>query len=167
MHSILTEIKSLSALTVSFQWVPSHCGIYGNDEADRLAKAAHADIGIPIIDTPITQSSMKRNLLKSIISKYDVYWHTVKDSTHLGNIKDSFVSWHRYYLRERHSDVVITRLRLGHSRLRGHLYRIGLADHPNCLHCATIVETPEHLILNCPLYAQLGSFRFTFLTFIS
>jgi hypothetical protein len=152
IYSIIAEINELSKNSISFQWVPSHCEILGNDEADRLAKAIHTVIDQPIIDIPLPQSYMKKCLLESVIKKYDTYWHTISHTTHLGNIKDKFETWHRFTLHDRHSDVVITRLRLGHSRLRGHLYRIGLVDDPNCAQCS-IVETPEHLLLNCPSYA--------------
>lgn len=32
---------------IKFQWLPSHCGIRGNEEADRLADAAHDDPNTP------------------------------------------------------------------------------------------------------------------------
>ena len=55
----------------------------------------------------------------------------------------------------RRPDVILARLRMGHSCLRGHLFRIGLSDSPNCPNCTEIelIDTPAHLLLYCPSYA--------------
>ena len=40
MRRVLTALKQKSSFQVRFRHVPAHVGIYGNEKADRLAKAA-------------------------------------------------------------------------------------------------------------------------------
>ena len=97
-------------------------------------------------------SYLRRCLLREVISKFDEHWTVIGPTTHLGTIKDKFESWDKFLIKHRHSDVVIARLRMGHSRLRGHMFRIGLNDSPNCPTCP-LIETPAHVLLYCPAYA--------------
>ena len=156
VHAIYETLYSIQAATnvlASFQWVPSHCDVSGNELADGLAVAAHLNLDQPIIEVPPCLSNLKKELSNSINDKYNLRWRVTSAATHLGLIKDRFVSWHHIFVHDRRSDVVISRLRLGHTCLKGHLYKIGLADSPNCTNCS-VIETPQHLLLDCPLYAQ-------------
>jgi hypothetical protein len=163
IYSILCHIYSVTNLETSFQWVPSHCDIYGNETADRLAAAAHLNLQQPIADVPPSFGYLKKELMQCINAKYETHWRLFSCTTHLGLIKDKFVSWHHIFLSDRRSDVVIARLRLGHTCLKGHLYRIGLADSPNCSN-SSVIETPQHLLIDCPLYSRA---RATLLTSLS
>ena len=46
----------------------------------------------------------------------------------------------------------LTRLRLGLSHLRAHLFRYNLIDNPICQFCNIEVETTAHYILRCPSF---------------
>ncbi len=45
-----------------------------------------------------------------------------------------------------------TRLRLGLSHLRAHLFQYNLIDNPTCQFCNLEAETTSHYILRCPTY---------------
>ena len=60
------------------------------------------------------------------------------------------------------SSIFHTRLRLGHSGLNGHLYRIGLRDTPSCT-CGYIEESVIHYLLFCPNYVEERAKLFTLL----
>ena len=45
-----------------------------------------------------------------------------------------------------------TRLRLGLSHLRAHLFQYNLIDNPTCQFCGLEPETTSHYILRCPTY---------------
>ncbi len=45
-----------------------------------------------------------------------------------------------------------TRLRLGLSHLRAHLFQYNLIDNPICQFCNLEAETTSHYILRCPTY---------------
>ena len=45
----------------------------------------------------------------------------------------------------------MARLRLGHSCLNSHLYKINVSNTPDCNYCGQI-ETIEHFLFHCPRY---------------
>lgn len=60
-------------------------------------------------------------------------------------------------------EITVAKLRLGHSRLKAHMYEIKLSDNPNCIYF-DIPETVEHCQLNCQLlwykmYMKKGCFE--------
>ena len=56
IHHTLINIRN-QANIVHFEWIPGHCGIYGNKKADFLAKQAtqkhQIDINLPLSITEI------------------------------------------------------------------------------------------------------------------
>ena len=51
----------------------------------------------------------------------------------------------------RKQQVTIFRLRTGHCRLLGHLYRLEVSHSDECP-CGTSTQTPEHVLQSCPLF---------------
>ena len=94
-------MESLRELTethrVSLQWIPAHCGIPGNEAADRLAKEGARDIQT---EEDLTYHE-KRSIIKSNFKK------TPK--------KDD------YHNLTREEQVILLRLRTGHNRLNYHM----------------------------------------------
>ena len=52
-----------------------------------------------------------------------------------------------------HTCTLLTKIRLGQSDLKTHLFKVGLADATDCP-CGHKFETPEHFILTCPCYVE-------------
>ena len=93
---------------------------------------------------------------------------TIRDWNSLGAIKncksvDGFKTMYkREFFRKPNSihnidhsggNIHITRLRLGLSHLKAHLYTHNLIDDPICDSCKLESETTAHYLLRCPLYA--------------
>ena len=55
-----------------------------------------------------------------------------------------------------------TRLRLGLSHLRAHLFQYNLIDNPICQFCNLEPETTSHYILRCPTYTCYNTVRVRF-----
>ena len=53
----------------------------------------------------------------------------------------------------KHTCSLLTKIRLGQSDLKTHLFKVGLSDATDCP-CGHKYETPEHYILTCPRYAE-------------
>ena len=110
------------------QWIPAHCGIRGNQTADKLAKSGSR------CEQPQTQVPFRE--IKTIIKRE--FQHRPE------NPADP------YYLLQRQQQVTIFRLRCGHCRLLQHLCRLGLSHTDSCP-CQTAPQSPEHVLQDCPL----------------
>ena len=117
---------------VTLQWIPSHCGIPGNEKADRLAKEG-TEMEQP--DIPITY-----NQKKSMIKTYRKPQTPPHDDYHMLNRKEQ---------------VTIFRLRTGHSRLRSHMYTKFKVGTTNLCTCSQVPQTVEHILQNCTNYETL------------
>ena len=121
-------------MKVAVQWIPAHCGLAGNEEADRLAKSGSR------LEQPLHPASYRE--AKTLIKRH---FQTQWTDQHNPPSDDQMI-----HLR-RHEQTTIFRLRTGHCRLRHHMYRLGLSDTPDCP-CKTGPETPEHVLQSCPTY---------------
>ena len=128
-------MRDLSQRTkVTVQWIPAHCGLAGNEEADRLAKSGSR---LEQENQPISYKEAK-TLVKR-------HFRTLWEETHSHPSDDQMPHL------QRQQQTTIFRLRTGHCRLRAHLYRLGISHTPDCL-CETGPQTPEHILQSSPLY---------------
>ena len=128
-----------STSTVTLQWIPAHCGIKGNENADRLAKEGGKQ---EQPETIMTFKESKTHIKHRWSSRF-------LDKT--GNFKPHLDPIHCL---SRAAQSTIFRLRTGHSRLRSHLKRIGVAETAFC-ECNTGEQTPGYVLQTCPLHQQL------------
>ncbi|XP_064647443.1 uncharacterized protein LOC135500128 [Lineus longissimus] len=124
---------------VVLQWIPAHCGIPGNERADQLAKEGSLQI------QPNGKQSY-REITTLLKQKCRNDWKKIQGNHH----PQSDQLWPL----DRKDATTIYRLRTGHCGLRGHLKRIGVRDIVEC-QCQTAVQTPTHILQDCPLYQDL------------
>ena len=129
-----------STSTVTLQWIPAHCGIKGNENADRLAKEGGKQ------EQPETSMSLKESKM------HIKHRWSSRFLEKTGNYKPHLDPIHCL---RRAAQSTIFRLRTGHSRLRSHLKRIGVAETAFC-ECNTGEQTPGHVLQTCPLHHELG-----------
>ena len=132
-----TALQELSkGKTVTLQWVPSHCGVVGNEKADALSKAGS--------QMEQFNHSVSYSEAKAIIhNHYSLLW-----KTRLG-VESGHDPIHQL---ERHQQTILFRLRTGHSRLLGHMYRLKIS-HTNECPCKTGTQTPQHILQDCPTFS--------------
>lgn len=108
--------------TIVLQWIPSHCGVYGNEQADILAKQG---AGQQKEENPVCLAEMK-TIIKSLYRKpklQDSYRHLSKPE-----------------------QTVIFRLRTGHNRLNKHLNRVmKVVSSPMCP-CDEAEQDTTHIL---------------------
>ena len=138
------------------QWVPSHCGLPGNERADHLAGQASA---LPQEDVPVDTRTVHRAAARaarsSSISEWPAGWYQSLMDGHLPPPVRRF---------DRTTAIDIHQVRAGHwSGSAAYLHRIGRSPAPGCeqcedprcraswcLTCGEEPDTPEHVLLRCP-----------------
>ena len=158
-YHIMNLLMSLSdkGTRVRFCWVPSHCGIDGNERVDQLAKEALDQDIDPLANVHYTDMKPLVNsyIQKLIQTKWDVAVHIYLVKPTLGPTK-------KFQHLTRAEEVVITRLRIGHTKAtKSHM----LSREPptGCHHCGQTL-TIDHMLLE---YALLQECRDEYYTFNS
>jgi hypothetical protein len=138
-----------------FIYSPSHIGIRGNDEADTLAKMAAADV-----DSPLAVYNLMADFTGYIKSKIWEKWQTAWNQVdnHLHTIQP-IVRKKILLPNDRKSQVVISRLRSGHTSLT-HSWLLDKKTRPTCSFCQREAATVPHLLRDCPaLVEQRGRYK--------
>ncbi|KAG0718494.1 hypothetical protein GWK47_052348 [Chionoecetes opilio] len=129
-------------------WVPSHIGVRGNTGADRAA--AEATLPLSPIDMTTDLTDSLTNLQTTCNRHWDTELTDALQYTSLGRIRQDTRTPLGTQLPQRALDTAVTRLRIGHTRLNAHLHKLGMTDDPHCPWCPTYLDTPKHLLLQCP-----------------
>ena len=143
----------LRGYTVKFCWTPGHVGIEGNEQADLAAKMAADldDTDFDLVPVPDVNNAFKNHMVKLGQACWDAL-HNNK----LRRVMPSLSVKVRPPTTQlsRREEVVLTRVRIGHTYLT-HAY---LFDQnkiaPKCDTC-DVVLTVHHLLAECSLYDGL------------
>lgn len=111
----IRNVISSSDSKFAFLWIPAHSNITGNERADFLAKLG-SEIG-ERRNTGLTHVDMKQRIKRGIWLAYQELWDSNKGYQKLGEIKSHVRPWKTAHLLNKRDEVIITRLRLGHTRL--------------------------------------------------
>ena len=124
-------LHDIQCLRTVLQWIPSHCGTEGNEQADKMAKiGARAEQP----ENPVSLAESK-TIIKALYRP-----STPPDS---------------YHSLTRQDQVIIFRLRTGHCRLNQHLYRkMKVVPSPMCT-CGEAEQDTRHILQDCKTFRQL------------
>ncbi|XP_073991822.1 uncharacterized protein [Rhodnius prolixus] len=132
---------------VILQWIPSHCGLSGNEEAERLAKLS-ANMTQPEGSIPFETTrricrtkAKKRTAELHITQSQGKRWAILRDNVLPNNLPRSVA-------------VACFRLVTGHDYLQAHLFKIGVVNNPNCALCGDGHMTGDHLF-ECEALSRL------------
>ncbi|KAI5743366.1 hypothetical protein M8J77_017376 [Diaphorina citri] len=128
---------------VAFLWCPSHSGISGNEIVDRATRQLDG-AEIVNLSSPADLISVGK---KYIYEKWQKSWTDLINNK-LKSIKPTIGPWTVSDCNCRYEEVVLTRVRIGHTRLT-HSYLFTRSDPPSC-QCG-IPLTIRHL-LECRAY---------------
>jgi len=137
----LLRETELSALI----WIPSHCNIKHHDSADRLAKQATAydcteDLTYSLHDyNRLVESLIWEMWIKS--------WNEDKGCSYQNHFQPT-ANGVMFKQTSRRCETMLSRLRMGQTRLNSGLYRIGRHVSGLCNICQ-VPETTEHFLLYC------------------
>lgn len=146
-HPISQQIaQTLSSIDIDVVlcWIPSHSNIPKNDQADNFAKKSLLMSPIPNIPVPLT------DLKNSLKSSFHDYWDQVPFCDKLKSMQPSIQSLNIPNTLSRKDQVILTRVRSGHSLLT-HAHLLNKQPIPTCDTCLTPIST-LHLLKHCPKY---------------
>ncbi len=115
--------------------MPAHIGIQGNETADKGA-VKNNDINLIV--------NLSKSEIKSIIKKRQKQWDKEKKGRWFYRIQRK-VGEMRSAEKNRRDEMVISRMRFGHTRFNSTLYKMGKHDTGRCEFCGQ-EESVEHVL---------------------
>ncbi|XP_065210489.1 uncharacterized protein LOC135838685 [Planococcus citri] len=147
IHKILLDLQN-SNHTIHLMYTPSHVGIEGNEIVDTYAKSAT----IPPPFTIFTPDDIKSFFKQNTHSKWQNFWSS-QTSNKLFQHKKTIYPWKNLNHLNRREEIIITRLRIGHSKItHNHLYQ--KIPKPPCQFCENEPISIQHLLFTCPKLQQ-------------
>ena len=144
------EMIQHSGKIVNFCWVPGHTDVVGNDLADAAAREANSSEGlVPPISLPHKDFYPYFNYF--IRDKWSLEWSTMQNNK-LRNIKDDVKMWSTSCRKSRREEVILSRLRVGHTRCT-HEYLLKGEPQPYCEDCL-VPLTITHILAECPNFNE-------------
>ena len=132
---------------VWFCWVPSHCGIEGNERVDQIAKETLDQDIDPLANVHYTDM---KPLINSYIQKLvQTKWDVAVHGRDLYLVKPTLAPPKKFQHLTRAEEVVITRLRIGHTKATKS--QILSQGPPTGFHHCGQTLTNDHILLECVL----------------
>ena len=148
-HPIVQSIQEIiyrnAEKRITMCKVPSHVNVQGNELADKAAKMA-CEIN-PVTSNRVPLIDLNGYIKAHFREEWQLQWNNAEDK--LQKIKPNIESWPN--IPNRRESVILTRLRIGHTRLT-HSYYMTRGRPPEC--CGTQL-TVDHLLTKCEKLKEL------------
>ena len=161
LTSVLSQLND--RVKVTLQWIPAHCWIHGNESADILEKE-----GSGLDQHKSVSYKDEKTIIRSLTARKWHQKHTYFNPTEVSYKDEKTIirsltarKWHQkhtyfnptdgYHYLGKADQVILIRLRTGHSRMNAYMYsklKIGQTD--RCW-CDTAPMTSHHLLQGCSL----------------
>ncbi|KAL4097440.1 hypothetical protein QTP88_022222 [Uroleucon formosanum] len=145
-------LKKINNFKIKLFWIPGHSNIIENERADLAAKTAISSS----LSSP-TYIISYRDIQALITNKCHLRWHQkwLSLSTKLNQIKHNTDNWTFPIETPRKFEVIITRLRIGHSQIP-HSFLMTKEEPPICPTCGVQI-TIKHILTECRTYLNIRS----------
>lgn len=148
--------------TVKLCWLPSHVNIAGNEKADEAARRA-ASSQMEIHNMKAPARDFYPTIKQSIRDSWQRNWQItqIDQGNKLRALKDTVRAWNYDVCPNRQSEIVLCRLRIGHTRIT-HKYLMENCPPPFCQGCL-VPLTVIHLLVECPDFTRVRRRHFPML----
>lgn len=149
VKQILFELEN-KEIEVKFLWVPSHEGIEGNEQVDKLAKEALTEPMEEELTYQCTElgEKFKRQLLTDAFNSVSLRGETKGKVYFKSQKKFKGKSWFDETNLNRQQITLINRIRSGHSLLKKHLFDKNIIASAMC-ECGESEMDIDHVVWNC------------------
>ena len=146
---VVNLLEKLSRLCeradIVFCWLPSHIGISGNEEADKAAKDA---LSLEVLSFKVPYNDFKPLINDFLRNVWQQSWSDpANQNNKLFTIKPSLGEWLPGLRTNRREEIIIARLRIGHSYIT-HSYLLKGEEEPKCIPCNAPL-TVKHVLVDC------------------
>ncbi|XP_058816900.1 uncharacterized protein LOC131680197 [Topomyia yanbarensis] len=146
-HPYIQAIENYCDSLTTICWVPGHCGISGNEEADALA--ARGRRTVKLLTKLVPSSDIVTEFRRKTREHFTTHWRN--QYGHPQEVNGELACW--IDRPTRLEQRALSRLRTGHTKIT-HEHTITRVDPHVCPICQ-IRLTVEHLLVNCPEFANL------------
>jgi hypothetical protein len=132
---------------IELSWIKAHVGIFGNELADRLAKAAASDTEANIFFSRLPMSTLISKIQEETKLKWQKEW---EECTKARITKEFFPRVNDRQKLKIDITPILTAIMTGHGKTRAYLHRFKILEHANCP-CGNGDQTIEHILNWCSI----------------
>ena len=135
-------------ISINLEWIPGHCGITGNEIADKAAKHALQTPDLDI-ENKLNKSEFNYVLKQHCCQTWQTKWE--ETNSPLRHLQPNVCKAYKISLNNRRAESIIHCLRMGNIGLNDNLRKVNRHESGHCESCE-VPETVEHFLCYCPKY---------------
>ncbi len=146
----LSNVSELvkTGISTEIHWVAGHVDLAPNEAADKEAK--NAAYQAMLLDSgTITVNTVKQKLKTQSLKRWQQHWDNSETGRSLHEVTPKVPKTMYKSVTNKSKERKYLRCKSGETRLKDNMFRIKLAESPNCELCSKDRETVEHVLLYC------------------
>ena len=147
MNDVKDNIRECQDKDIEVVWIPSHVGLEGNEHVDGLAKEATRLENVAQIGWELGEIKNEIRKLGSLMEECKMEW--LGSGIFLSGVKKETTRWKSTDQLDRRNQIVIARLRTGHTHLTHSFWMSGRNSPDICDYCNNSIISVNHILSEC------------------